>query len=39
MKIFFMVMIIVLSCFSCGKKGSLEYKSFYYKNSITKIIL
>jgi|ETNmetMinimDraft_32_1059908.scaffolds.fasta_scaffold195327_2 hypothetical protein len=38
MKILFLIIIIVVALFSCGKKGEPEYKSFYYKNKTVKII-
>ena len=38
MKIFFIIIIITLSCVACGKKSDPEYKSFNYKNNTVKII-
>ena len=38
MRMFFLVIIIITALFSCGKKDEPEYKSFYYKNKILKII-
>ena len=38
MKTFFFIIIVLIACFSCGKKGDPEYKSFFQKNDKVKII-
>jgi len=38
MRILFIIAIVVMICFSCGKKDDLEYKSFDYKNNTIQII-
>ena len=38
MRIFFVITIIAVICFSCGKKGDPKYKSFDYKNNTIQII-
>jgi len=38
MRIFFVIIIIAVICFSCGKKDDPKYKSFNYKNNTIQII-
>jgi len=38
MRIFFVIMIIIVICFSCGIKDDPKYKSFDYKNNTIQII-
>ena len=38
MRIFFVIIIIAVICFSCGKKADPKYKSFDYKNNTIQTI-
>ena len=38
MRIVFIIITIVVVCFSCGKKDDPKYKSLDYKNNTIKII-
>ena len=38
LKKFFFIIIIFVACFSCGKKGDPEYKSFFQENYKIKTI-
>jgi len=38
MRIFFVIIIITVICFSCGRKDDPKYKSFDYKNNTIQII-
>ena len=38
MRVFCLIIIISIACFSCGKKDDPEYKSYYYKKNTVEII-
>jgi len=38
MRIFFVIIIVVIISFSCGKKDDPKYKSFDYKNNTIQIV-
>ena len=38
MRTVFVIIIIAIICFSCGKKDDPKYKSFDYKNNTIQII-